>query len=272
MADAAPAFVERAEAESFGEFQQVAMFFAQGQALSRKCGGLDHEAHVLQVLRKPGLRLEVASDHLVALRIHDPRVTHAVPQHGERLFRVKPQLSGEGQPFSQHRPVQAQNQIAHQFQLGGAAPIPNVMNLARETREQIVALRDPFRGSAHDNQDYAPADLAAAPGNRALDISHPVSGLSVTHRDGNFRAETVRGPSLRDVTASLSDSGLGVASRIPICNCHRHPVPADGPMGCPAVRRCRLVRHHACDSFQAMRVDVWTSVFIADETRQRGRS
>ena len=51
--------VEPAEAEGFGGFEHAAMRFAERKREAARGGGGEHEPHVFQMLREPGLRREI---------------------------------------------------------------------------------------------------------------------------------------------------------------------------------------------------------------------
>ena len=169
-------YVTGVEAIDYGD--STAYFRARGNQLGIEFdgvpifGGLQYQPHVLEMLRKPRDRREIAADHFLPLGIHDPRISSARPQHLQRPRGIQPHGLRQDEAFREGGAVQAEHQIGHELQPRAIAARADVHGVVAEGRPKIGAAGKCFGIAADHAERLAASELLAVAGDRRVQIRH----------------------------------------------------------------------------------------------------
>jgi hypothetical protein len=144
---------------------------AQGHRQPGLPADVDDQADVLEVLREPGIRRELTTDHALALGVHDSRIRGAAPHDLEGQCQIETGRFSEGQPFGQRGPVQTQHEVGHQLHLCAGPRGTCVECLGPNQRKNVGARRERIGVASNHERRRARPHLRAAARDRCVQIA-----------------------------------------------------------------------------------------------------
>ena len=125
--------------------------------------------NVLEALRHPALRGEVAGDHLAAFGVHHLRIGRGAARHVEERRKIEPHAFGKRQSFSKRQAVETQDEVDGELGARAVADVADVES-SRQQHVEDGCERGIGRRASTDQPDALTAQhLIASTRDRRLD-------------------------------------------------------------------------------------------------------